>query len=354
MAVSKKKSVIKEWTKAILIALIGIILFRVFFFETFTIPTSSMEKSLLIGDYVLVSKLSYGPRIPNTPLSIPFTHQRLPFTENTHSFLSWIKIPYLRLFGAPSIKHNDVVVFNYPMEDELPVDQRTFYIKRCVAVAGDTIEIKQGQVYINRKYNDVPQYLQFDYKVLCDVDSINSDSITAAGVKEGGKINKGEYKLSLNQESLAKVRKMKHIVSAELYTKKKEKFAEYLFPGNGQFSWTTDYFGALYIPKAGDSVKLSLDSLAIYERIIAQYEKNDLRVRNDSIFINNKYSTHYTFKMNYYFMMGDNRNNSADSRFWGFVPEDHVVGKALMILLSIDKSSGHSHLRNDRWFKSVH
>lgn len=344
----------KEWLKAILFAFITILLIRVFFFEAFTIPSPSMEKTLLTGDYVLVSKLSYGPRLPNTLLSFPFAHQRLPFTEVTHSYLDWIKIPYKRLFSSPQVQHNDVLVFNYPMEDEHPVDQRTYYIKRCVAISGDTLEIRDGQVYINDVYNDVAEKLQFNYKVLTDKDSMDSDTLTKLGITEGGKMrNKGEYWFTLNSENVDKLKQVANVSSVIPLIEKKGSYSDYMFPENEHFLWNVDFFGPIYIPKAGDSVELNSESLPLYERIVCVYEKNDLFVSNDSIFVNNVYSKHYTFKMNYFFMMGDNRHNSADSRFWGFLPEDHIVGKATVILLSIDKSEGESHIRSNRWFKKV-
>ena len=313
-----------------------------------------MEKSLLTGDYIIVSKLSYGPRIPNTLLSFPFAHQRLPFTESTNSYLDWIQLPYMRLFGSPDIEHNDVVVFNYPMEDDRPVDQQTYYIKRCVGIPGDTLEVRDGQVYINGKYSDEPEGLQFNYRVQADADTLNSDSISSLGITEGGKMrNKGEYWFTLDMENVEKIKKVPHVVNVSPLIEKKGSYSDYMFPENEHFLWNVDFFGPIYIPKAGDSVKLTIDSLPLYERIISVYEKNELTTSHDSIFINGKLSTHYTFKMNYYFMMGDNRHNSADSRFWGFLPEDHVVGKTVLVLMSIDKSDGGSHIRRDRWFKSV-
>ncbi|MBL0329470.1 MAG: signal peptidase I [Bacteroidetes bacterium] len=349
----KNKNVILDWGKAILFAFFTILLFRIFFFEAFTIPSPSMEKSLLTGDYIIVSKLSYGPRIPNTPLSFPFAHQILPFTENTNSYLDWIQIPYMRLFGSPDLERNDVVVFNWPVEDERPVDQRTFYIKRCVAISGDTLELRDGQVYINRTYSDNPEKLQFDYKIKADVDSLNNDSLKLLGITEGDHMqNKGEFWFTLTLENVEKMKKFPHVTSVEPLIDRKGAYNDYMFPENEHFLWNVDFFGPIYIPKAGDSVKLTKDSLPLYERIIKVYEKNDLRVSNDSIFINEVYSTSYTFKMNYYFMMGDNRHNSADSRFWGFVPEDHIVGKTVLILMSIDKSDDGG-IRGNRWFKSV-
>ncbi len=349
----KKKSVIKEWIKAVAFALLTILLIRVFFLEAFTIPSASMEKSLMTGDYILVSKVSYGPRIPNTLISFPFVHQRLPFTENTKSYSDWIELPYMRLFGTPSVKHNDVVVFNYPMEQDFPVDQRTYYVKRCVGLAGDTLEVQNGQVYINNKYNDVPQNLQFNYRVQCDNDTIDSDAIVKAGIREGGKMrNKGEFWFNLTLEAALKMKHLSHVTSIKPLLEKKGNYCDYIFPANENFMWNVDFWGPVYIPKAGDSVKVNIENLPLYERIINIYEKNDLKISNDSVFINHKYSTSYKFKMNYYFMMGDNRHNSTDSRFWGFVPEDHIVGKAVAVILSIDKSNKTT-IRSDRWFKSV-
>jgi signal peptidase I len=350
----KKSSTIKEWSKAILFAFVTILVFRVFCFEAFTIPSSSMERSLLTGDYVIVSKLSYGPRIPFTPLSFPLAHQRMPFTENTNSYLDWIQLPYMRLFGSPDVERNDIVVFNYPMEDDRPIDQQTFYIKRCVAISGDTLEVRDGQVYINGIYSDEPEKLQFNYKVQADTDTLNSDSISSLGITEGGKMrNKGEYWFTLNMENVERLKKVKHVANVSVLMEKKGTYSDYMFPENEHFLWNVDFFGPVYVPKAGDSVKLSIDSLPLYERIISVYEHNELTTSNDSIFINGKHASHYTFRMNYFFMMGDNRHNSADSRFWGFVPEDHIVGKTVLTLMSIDKSDGSSKLRGDRWFKPV-
>jgi len=348
----KKKSHIKEWIKAILIAFIFIITFRAFCFEAFTIPSSSMEKTLLIGDYIIVNKLSYGPRIPNTPLSLPFFHQQI--NEHTKSFLDWISIPYTRLFGEPDIERNDVVVFNYPMELDYPVDQRTHYIKRCLGLPGDTLEVKNGLAYANRKLVDNINNLQLNYKILVNTDTIDNDSLTKLGITEGGKMsNKGEYWFTLTEENIHQLRQFKNVASIEQLLEKKGMYNDYMFPENEHYMWNIDYYGPLYIPKKGDSVKLTIDSLPLYQRIIREYEKNELHTSNDSIFINGAYATHYTFKMNYYFMMGDNRHNSADSRFWGFLPEDHIVGKTVLVFMSIDKSNSNKSFRWNRLLKGV-
>jgi signal peptidase I len=352
----KKRSVIWEWIKAIAFAIITISILRAFFFEAYTIPSASMEKSLLGGDYILVSKVSYGSRIPNTPLSLPFVHQRFPFSENKKSYLEWLRFPYFRLFGSPKVEHGDVVVFNWPMEENYPVDQRTFYIKRCMGLPGDTLEVKEGQVYINGQYNDRPEKLEFNYRITADTDSLNTDTLRALNITDGGKMNeKGIYWYTLSTEDIDKLRGMPHIVNISPLLEKKGSYSDYMFPENEHFLWNVDFFGPIYIPKAGDSVRLTADSLPLYERIITIYEKNELRVHRDSVFINGKQATHYTFKMNYFFMMGDNRHNSADSRFWGFVPEDHIVGKTILVLMSIEKSTDRSggRIREGRWFKTV-
>ncbi len=350
----KKKSAFKEWLKAIFFAIITILIFRVFFFEAFTIPSASMEKSLLTGDYIIVSKLSYGPRLPNTLLSFPFAHQHLPFTDNKKSFVDWIKVPYYRMFGPPAIKHDDVVVFNYPMEDDYPVDQKTYYVKRCVGLAGDTLELKAGKVYINKKYTDVPDKLQFDYRVISDIDTIFSDSLKSIGITEGGRLrSKSEYYFNLTNENAEKLKHFQYIKSVDPLVEKQGSYNDLMFPDSENFLWNQDFFGPIYIPKAGDSIKLTKDYLPLYQRIISVYEKNDLKMSNDSIFINNVYCTYYKFKMNYFFMMGDNRHNSTDSRYWGFVPEDHIVGKAVLVVLSLERNKDKTNLRSGRWFKRI-
>lgn len=323
--------------------------------EAFTIPTPSMEKTLLAGDFVLVSKINYGPRIPHTPLSFPFSHQKLPFSENANSFLDWIKIPYSRIPGFSEIKNNDIVVFNYPMEDEYPVDQRTHYIKRCVAIAGDTFEVKNGAILINNKELEMPENLQFSYHVKSTATDINPKTLEKMGVSEGGKTsNRGDYSLMLTTGIAAKIKHLKDVSSVNILYEKQGVYNDYIFPNNKKMPWNIDNYGPLVIPKAGDTLTLDTINLSLYHRIISVYEKNDLQVKNDSIFINGKYATTYTFKMNYYFMMGDNRHNSADSRFWGFVPEDHIVGKAVFILLSLNKEADWKNkIRWERCFSSL-
>lgn len=313
-----------------------------------------MEKTLFTGDYILVNKLSYGPRIPMTLFSMPLAHQRMPFTENTNSYLEWLQLPYMRLLGTPDVKHNDILMFNYPMEEEHPIDQRIYYIKRCVGIPGDMLEIRKGQVYISGHYNDVPEKLQFSYKVVTDQDTVDSEALTRIGVTEGSKLrNTGEFWFALSAQNVDSIKRIMNVLKVEPIIEKKGTYSDYMFPEDERFLWNVDFFGPVYVPKAGDSVEMAIETLPLYKRIIDIYENNDVHVSGDSVFINNKYATHYTFKMNYYFMMGDNRHNSADSRFWGFLPESHIVGKAAVVLLSINKTDSTSNIRWDRWFKLI-
>jgi signal peptidase I len=345
----KKKSVMREWVDAILFAVIAATIIRALFIEAFTIPTSSMEKSLMIGDFLFVSKVSYGARIPMTPIAFPFAHHTMPMTDNVKSYMEWLKIPYTRLPGLGKIKNNDIVVFNYPMEDFRPVDKREHYIKRCVGLPGDKLEVKGGDLYINDKLADMPEKMQMKYHVRTNGSDFNPKTIREMDITEGGRISEhGDFELSLTPENRDKMMNFGNVVHVERMKEPKDEYAEYIFPHHPHYKWNVDNFGALEIPKEGATVKLDLNNLPLYKRIIEVYENNQLEVKDGRIFINGKESDSYTFKMDYYFMMGDNRHNSADSRFWGFVPNDHIVGKAVFVWLSID-SNASSIFTKVRW-----
>lgn len=390
----KKQTKTVEWIDAIIFAVIAATIIRTFFIEAFTIPTSSMEKTLLVGDYLFVSKVSYGPKLPNTPLSFPFAHHTLPLTTDKKSYLEWIKMPYKRLAGLGKIKRDDIVVFNFPegdtvalkMQDQSyyqlcrtygrkrvwtdkhnfgkivvrPPDKRENYIKRCVGTPGDKLEVIDGQVVVNNTPQPEIKERQYKYRIITDGIPLNPLTLRKFHISnedmKKGTISNKEYILPLIEENIEKIKSFSNVKSITRMIAKKGHFAEYIFPHDERFRWNEDNFGPIFIPKKGKTIQLSLDSLPIYERIIDHYEGNELEVKDKKIYINGQEATSYTFKMDYYFMMGDSRHNSADSRFWGFVPEDHIVGKAVFIWLSTDKDATKigEKIRWNRLFKVIH
>ena len=333
----KIKAYILQWIKAILLALLTVVVVKAFIFSVFVIPSSSMEKTLLPGDLIFVNKMSYGIRLPITPLTVPYTHSKMPFNNQIKSYSDLIQFPYFRLFKS-EVQRNDVVVFNYPNESEQPVDHRPFYIKRCIGLPGDTLRIKDRKVFIGDEFLPFPKNVEFNYNVQSNKDLVN-DTLLKYGITEGGRVGgKGFYQLTLSDSAKYSLEQLDYIGSIKPLKVHPSGYADYIFPFHENFKWNIDYFGEVIIPKKGQTVKLNATNIHLYKRIIEIYEGNTLLVEDESIKINEVVSTSYTFKMDYYFMMGDNRHNSSDSRFWGFLPEDHIVGKATKIILSVNKN----------------
>jgi len=398
-----KKTVVREWADAIIFAVIAATIIRTFLIEAYTIPTSSMEKSLLVGDFLFVSKISYGPKIPNTPIAFPFAHHTMPLTQFTKSYVEWIKLPYYRFSGYTDIKNNDVVVFNYPSGDTVvlerqnedyyqivrdaeselknymsdayvpgsgrdavwknftvvarPADKRENYIKRCVGIAGDKIQVIDHQLYLNGRPASNPERMQYNYDVYTDGSGLNPKAVEKLGVSEGGLIEGNEhYMFPLSQTTLNALKTWTNIKEVKVHTRVKGDVNPATFPHDAlNFPWNEDNYGPLTIPKAGATVALNMNNIALYKKLISVYENNDLKIQDSTIFINGKAATSYTFKMDYFWMMGDNRNNSADSRFWGFVPMDHIVGKAAFVWLSLDKNKSFpSNIRWNKMFRLIH
>lgn len=327
----KKGSKYGEWFDAIMFAVLAATFIRSLFIEAYQIPTPSMEKSLLVGDFLFVSKVNYGARLPMTPLTVPFAHQTLPVGD-IKAYSDALKLPYYRLPGFQKIKNGDVVVFNYPYELENPVDKKTNYIKRCIGIPGDEIKIIDGNILINGRLFKDPVEREYSYKINTDGTSFNKKLLDELDITDKDP-SMGMYWMT--DKTRERIRKETNVVSIDTQIQKAE-FPGQTYPSWQGLNWSRDNFGPIYVPKAGIKIPMNEKNYWLYKLPIEQYEHaGKLEQTADGFTLNGQPVTSYTFKMNYYFMMGDNRHNSEDSRFWGFVPEDHVVGKALFIWLSL-------------------
>ena len=416
----KPRTALGEWVSSIAFAIIAATLVHTYVMQPYTIPTSSLEKTLLVGDYLFVSKFHYGARVPTTTIATPMLHDSIPTSivskKNTKSYLNKPLLPYLRIPGFQKIKRNDIVVFNWPVDtlvhwmdpskgtDFKPLDKKTNYVKRCVGIAGDTLEVRDGYVYINGKQNILPgraklqfynkvysekglstqkllRYTdkEFERKFIINFTSQNQfEKVMRYATNNPEKIKDNQFiittsdegipqwiingyrldikeistkirKANITDEIAAKLRKDSEVDSVVKVINPKGNKGNNMFPQATNLSWNTDNYGPIYIPKKGTNVPLNMNSIPFYERIIEDYENNQLEVIGEHIFVNGKKSTSYTFKQDYYWMMGDNRQNSLDARSWGYVPFDHVVGKPVLIWFSINEGK----IRWERLFTTV-
>jgi signal peptidase I len=355
---------------SLLFAIVVATLVHTYVMQPYTIPTSSLEKSLLIGDFLFVSKFHYGARTPMTTVSAPMVHDTLPLVK-TKSYLSWPQLPYFRIPGFEKPQKNEIVVFNWPADTVYkffdtsgrsilkPVDKKSNYVKRCQGTPGDSLQIKNGTVYINGKELILPERAkpQFGYAVTYDLNSTDLDFeylLNQVGSTDGAGF-KSETRDTLFLRALTKegANTLRSVPGIKSVTQIVSKQGESnIFTHNPK--WNGDNLGPIYIPEAGKTVALNLQTLPFYKRIISVYEKHDLKVVGNDIYVDNKIVTSYTFKQNYYWMMGDNRHNSEDSRYWGYVPEDHIVGKPVFIWMSWDSNGkGLNKIRWDRLFTTV-
>ncbi|RAJ31851.1 signal peptidase I [Pedobacter cryoconitis] len=383
----KKKTKSREWFDAVVFAVIAATVIRVFFIEAYTIPTGSMEKSLLIGDFLFVSKVNYGARIPMTPVAFPFAHHTMPVT-GTKAYYDGIQWKYRRLPGMQDIKRNDVVVFNFPDGDTValeaqdrdyydmvravgkqaiqsqytivsrPVDKRENYIKRCIGISGDILSMSNGLVTVNGKAEPMKNTGQIDYMVKFKTSDVNFQVFEEMGFvidRDISALSQDTYNFVGTPVMMDKVKKLDFVAAVNTRTAAPGAVEANVFPQDPNRKWNADNWGPIQVPKKGWTVKLDSVSMPLYQRAISTYEGNKVEKVAGGWLINGVKSDSYTFKMDYYWMMGDNRHNSLDSRYWGFVPEDHIVGKALFIWMSYDTNgSFFSKIRWGRLFNGIH
>jgi len=345
---------IKDWVYAIIIAFSIAWIIRTFVIQGFFIPSQSMDPTLQSGDFIFISKFHYGARMPITPIALPFMHQNMPFSQNRKAYWDKVQLPYFRFSGFSEVKRNDVLVFNYPMEEERPVDKRSYYVKRCIGLPGDRLEIKAKQVYINGLLHEESENLQINRKLRASRE-LGPEWMDSVGISEGGKLsNLNDYLFPLSDTLASKLAQLPYIFDIEPMISKEGEFHSHIFPHNQILTNNADYFNPVLTPYKGYQIRINDTTIALYGRIINLYENHELSYAAGEAYIDNVLSTHYTFDMNYYFVMGDNRDQSADSRFWGFVPENHIVGKALFIGFSYNKfASQKLKIRWDRFFKKI-
>ncbi len=366
----KPASGLGDWVSSIAFAIIAATLVHTYVMRPYTIPTSSLEKSLLIGDFLFVSKFHYGARTPMTPIALPMVHDSIPFT-GLPSYLGKPQLPYFRFPGIQKIKRNDIVVFNWPADSlktmwgdnsgeftYKPIDKKTNYVKRCVAIAGDTLQIIDGEIYINGKLSVMPDRAkpQYYYTVDTGGKQLSKRGLQRYNVREGYNTRDGKYVLNLTKKEAKLLSKNPSVKSIIKQNTPSGIYNKDIFPHSEQYPWSIDNYGPIYMPQEGTTVELNGKTIPFYEHLIKEYERNDVTVDEDKMYINGVLATNYTFKQDYYWLMGDNRQNSLDARYWGFVPFDHVIGKAVFVWFSWETNADgiKNKIRWDRLFTVVH
>jgi len=405
---NQKNSTFIEWLDALIFAVVAVTFINIYLFQNYKIPTPSMEKSMLVGDHLYVSKVAYGPRVPFTPISFPFTANTLPIFK-TEGYLKWIQRPYKRMKGFGEVQRDDVVVFNFPAGDTVvlahsersyysivrdyanqlkendqntlrpartweeylaigrqmvwedyeivirPVDKRDNYIKRCVAIPGDTLQIFKGQIYIDGKPSANYEEVQHRFFMKTNGTPINPKRFEKLGIaKADQEMMNNDYVLPLTNKNVEVLKGYNNVISMDKWESLAGQYNFQIFPHHPNYPWSLDYFGPLWMPEKGATIDLTMDNLPLYRRIIEKYEENQLEIVDSTIYINGEKASTYTFDMSYYYMIGDNRHYSSDCRYWGFVPENHIMGKPKFIWLSLDKDKRFlSKIRWDRMFLST-
>jgi signal peptidase I len=349
----KKKSTPGEWLKALLAALIFFWLFTLLVFQLYPVSGTYMSGTLMPGDFILVNKSAYGPRIPVTPLSLPIFGNNLPFS-NKKTYLDWIELPGYRLPGYSRVKRNDLVFFNYPGEIEKPIDRRIAYAKRCIGLPGDTIQLREKKVIVNHVPMEDPPFARNAYRIMAKPGSINRELLADLGISEGKLVSDaGVYRLYLTKSQVDTVLKLDVVDQIKLEIAEKGFGDILVFPSQRNIPWNLDHFGPVVVPGRNQRIDLSAKNARIYAELIVS-ENNSMEVSGKTIMINGLETDHYIFKKNYYFLLDDNRDNAKDSRYWGFLPENHLIGKVSMVVFSLDRSEeGTSAIRWNRLFKRI-